>query len=424
MGQAAGTAACIAIDDSVKVQNVNIPKLQAQLTADQQALLPSVPAAAAILVDDTNATGLNLVGTWFSSTSISGYYGTNYLDDGNANKGLDSATFTPTLPVGGSYQVYARWTADANRATNVPIDIIYPGGTNTVIVNQTQQGGQWVLLMTTNFNAGSGGSVRIRNTGTTAYVIANAVEFLPYQPTISLWATDAQASRQGPQSGSFTIGVAGNTNTPLTVYLNLGGTAVNGVDYGPLAASVNIPAGVAFTNMSVTPFTNSLPVGNKTLLLSLAPNAAYAIGSPAAATVTINDTPINNWRLQYFGTNATNSAIAGDNAEPAADGVPNLMKYALGFNPLLPLTAPLFAFGIQTNGYFGLSFTRPDPPPSDVTYQVNASADLLTWCTNNGCVVTEAITINPNGTATVTSASDTPIQASREDFLRLSVSRK
>jgi hypothetical protein len=39
-------------------------------------------------------------------------------------------------------------------------------------------------------------------------------------------------------------------------------------------------------------------------------------------------------------------------------------------------------------------------------------------------VVTEAITINPNGTATVTSASDTPIQASREDFLRLSVSRK
>src|SRR5207249_933372 len=121
-------------------------------------------------------------------------------------------TFTPNLPTSGLYQVYIRWTANANRATNAPIDIISPAGTNTVLVNQTQGGGQWVLLATTNFAAGNTGKVRIRNGGTSGYVIADAVEFLPTTglPLVNIWATDATASRWGQHNGSFTISRAGN----------------------------------------------------------------------------------------------------------------------------------------------------------------------------------------------------------------------
>jgi len=152
--------------------------------------------------------------------------------------------------------------------------------------------------MTTNFSAGTTGSVRIRNAGTTGYVIADAVEFVPASSaTINLWATDAQASRYGQQSGSFTISRTGVTNTALTVNLNIGGTAVNGVNYQPIASSVNIPAGIASTNISVTPYTNTLPVGDKTAVLSLASSVAYATGTLAAANITIGDIPINNWRL-------------------------------------------------------------------------------------------------------------------------------
>jgi hypothetical protein len=422
MGQAVGTAACIAIDDGVAVQNVNIAKLQAQLIADQQLL--TTATSGTITVDDADVTGVSVMGTWTSSASSSGYYGSDYLHDGNTNKGSDSVTFTPALAQGGSYQVYARWTSNANRATRVPVDIIYPGGTNTVFVNQTLQGGQWVLLMTTNFNAGTSGCVRIRNAGTTGYVIADAVEFVPYLPIFSLWATDAQASRYGLHSGSFTLSVSGNTNIPLTVNLNIGGTAVNGSDYQLLGNSVIIPAGIASTNIGVKPNTNSLPVGNKTVILSLASNSDYAIGTVAVATITINDTPINNWRLQYYGANATNSTISGDSVNSTGDSVPNLMKYALGLNPTQAVTGPLFNFGIDTNGYFALAYVRPDPPPSDIIYHVDASDDLVTWCTNSSCVLTGFITIHTNGTATVISEGDTPVRSSTRAFLRLGVSRK
>jgi hypothetical protein len=41
LSQSAGTAGCIAIDDGVAVQNVNVAKLQARLRADGQLLEPS-----------------------------------------------------------------------------------------------------------------------------------------------------------------------------------------------------------------------------------------------------------------------------------------------------------------------------------------------------------------------------------------------
>jgi len=242
--------------------------------------------------------------------------------------------------------------------------------------------------------------------------------------TVNLWANDAQASRYGPQSGSFTISRAGVTNTALIVNLNIGGTAVNGVDYQPIASTVNIPVGVTSTNINIMPYTNSSPVGNKTVVLSLVSSAAYATGALAAAILTISDTPNNNWRLQYFGTNATNSAVAGDSANPAGDHVPNLMKYALGLNPTKAVTGPLFTYGMDTNGYLALSYTRPDPPPIDVTYHVDASYDLVTWCTNSTCILSASIILNSNGTATVISEADTPVKLSNKKFLRLGVSRK
>jgi len=179
VAQAAGTAACMAIDDGVTVQNINVGKLQAKLLADRQSIGTSAANTnnKMIILDDTDTTGVQIIGSWTSSAATAGYYGSDYRHDGNTNKGLDSVIFTPSLPQAGSYQVFARWTANANRATNVPIDIICPGHTNTVFVNQTQHGGQWVWLMTTNFNAGSSASVRIRNTGTTDYVVADAVAF-------------------------------------------------------------------------------------------------------------------------------------------------------------------------------------------------------------------------------------------------------
>ena len=425
LSQSAATAACMALDDVVAVQSVNLTKLQSQLTVDSQYFGIGIlsNSTSAVIVDNADATGVTMVGNWTNSSASAGYYGVDYLHDGNANKGSDSVTFRPMLPQAGQYQVCVRWAVNANRATNAPIDIGYPNGTNTYLVDQTRQGGQWNLLLTTNFNAGTNGFVRIRNAGTTGYVIADAVEFIYNLPVISLWAADGQASRSGPQSATIIMTRSGSTNAALSVNLNITGTAVNGVDYSNLAGTIVFPAGVAITNITIMPLTNSSPVGARTVALSLASRTNYLAGTLTNASVVISDTPINTWKLLYFGTNAGNAFIAGDGAYPAGDGVSNIIKYALGLQPLAKATNSLFTIGITT-GYFTLTYTRPDPPPADINYQVITSSNLVAWCTNGTCVQAGPITLAPGGTATVTTATGLPVSSRPEQFLSLRVSRK
>lgn len=132
-----------------------------------------------VIVDNTDTTGITLVGAWTSSTYFPGYYGTNYLHDGNTGKGTKSIRFTPDLPSSGTYEVFAWWEASGDRATIVPIDIVSASGTTPTSVNQRLNGSQWWSLGTYTFNAGTAGSVLIRTTGTTnGYVMADAVRFV------------------------------------------------------------------------------------------------------------------------------------------------------------------------------------------------------------------------------------------------------
>lgn len=118
-------------------------------------------------------------GFWIAATTTAGYYNTNYIHDGNTNKGTKTATFTPYLQTSGAYSVYVWFTSYTNRASNVPIDIVSMNGTNTYYIDQRTNGSKWVLISTNNFAAGTNGYARIRTTGTTnGYVIADAFRFV------------------------------------------------------------------------------------------------------------------------------------------------------------------------------------------------------------------------------------------------------
>ncbi len=84
----------------------------------------------------------------------------------------------------------------------------------------------------------------------------------------------------------------------------------------------------------------------------------------------------NNWAAGWFGTN---SAIAGPNAEPAGDGVPNLLEYAVGGNPLAPDATNAAVAGLRFSAsQFAFQFRLRNPPGS-VTVQYQSSGDLLNW---------------------------------------------
>jgi len=137
---------------------------------------PETTPPAAVIVDNTDP-GFSASTNWWASTSVSGYYGSNYHTRGTAAVS-DAAKWTVTLPSDGTYKVYARWTAGSNRASSAPYVVTHVGGSATVRVNQQANGGTWQLLGSWNFNQGTAVRVQL-SCWTTAgyYVVADAVKF-------------------------------------------------------------------------------------------------------------------------------------------------------------------------------------------------------------------------------------------------------
>jgi autotransporter-associated beta strand protein len=97
----------------------------------------------------------------------------------------------------------------------------------------------------------------------------------------------------------------------------------------------------------------------------------------SGAAVALAFTPYSSqqlWQRANFGANWTNSAIAGDTADPDGDGMTNLLEYALGSDPNTPnpaLTPQVAAIG----GKLKITFTR-NTAATDVTMSVLATDDL------------------------------------------------
>jgi hypothetical protein len=169
--------------------------------------------------------GVTLTGSWPSSTSTAGFYATNYVTDNNSSKGSKSVKFTPTIPVTGDYQVYARWTSGTNRSDSVPFDVLHQGTTSTVFENQQINNGTWVSLGTYALGAGTTSSVTIRNAGTTGFVVADAVRFVPVVATATISGT---VFNDANDSGTLNTGETGVHGRNVYIDLNKNGILDSG----------------------------------------------------------------------------------------------------------------------------------------------------------------------------------------------------
>ncbi|HEY0828273.1 MAG TPA: hypothetical protein VGE40_09275, partial [Bacilli bacterium] len=93
-----------------------------------------------------------------------------------AGTGSGYGEFRPTIKTPGKYHVYGYWTTHSNRATNAPYTIYSNGTSQTVRVNQEQNGGIWNYLGTFYFNAGKSGFVRLGDDAN-ENVMVDAVKF-------------------------------------------------------------------------------------------------------------------------------------------------------------------------------------------------------------------------------------------------------
>jgi hypothetical protein len=158
----------------------NIKKIKAELAKHEDRATMRVPAKlVGITVDNTEA---KLVGFWKPSTFSRPYVGDGYIHDDRTGKGEKSATFTPSLPKAGEYEVFISYTATKGRSTNTPVTIRSAEGEKTVRVNQQEPpklDGLFRSVGKYRFDAGNKGSVTISNKDTVGHVIVDAVRFVP-----------------------------------------------------------------------------------------------------------------------------------------------------------------------------------------------------------------------------------------------------
>ncbi len=187
LGQSAATAAVMAIDEKISVQDLDYSKLKARLLVDGQVLEWKTSSAVrpmgttaplkleGVVVDDVHAAK---TGDWKVSAARLPFIGDGYLHDDNTEKGKKTVRFTPKLQKDGRYEVRLLYTAEGNRATNVPVVVRTAKGEETLKVNQrlSPEGGGVALGVYE--LATDSAWVEIRTDGTDGHVIADAVQFI------------------------------------------------------------------------------------------------------------------------------------------------------------------------------------------------------------------------------------------------------
>jgi len=91
--------------------------------------------------------------------------------------------------------------------------------------------------------------------------------------------------------------------------------------------------------------------------------------------VGVSDAHLTWLQNNFTSDQLANPAIVGDSAAPAGDGIPNLLKYALGLPPLENAQSLLPQVTVN-NGILSLSFSAAQ---TDLIYKVEVSSDLINW---------------------------------------------
>lgn len=268
-GSAATTITITPLDDALFETNETVVLALTQISAYQV----GVSALATVVIED-NEVSVSIVSDGNSS------------EDGSAT---GSFVLTRTGSTESDLTVNFSLSGTATRTNdyaNFGLSVVIPAGADSVAipvtaVNDSVPEGIETVVATL---AGGAYSIRAPNSAT--------VLILDDEPVLTISATDNTAN-EGGGDGQFTITRTGSTAADLSVFLTITGSAFNGIDYAAISTSAIIAAGAASTTLAVTPIDDDEVEVPENIIVTLNTNAAYALGSPSSATVTLVDNEIN-----------------------------------------------------------------------------------------------------------------------------------
>jgi hypothetical protein len=229
-----------------------------------------------------------------------------YAISGNATAGADYPTLAGVLviPAGNrSASVYCQPTDDKN----VEAD-------ETVIVAVTSQPAYTV--------SGSAATITVLD-----------------DDLLTVTITPTGGAAEPDAAGHFTVKREGDLSANLLVKFTTSGTATPDLDYQALSGSITIPAGAASEDIVVTPKDDLLVEGDESVGITVVTNAAYSVGTPGSAMLSIRD----NEKVTV-----TVSAPDAEASEPGAET--GLFTIARGTVVNGNLTVNLAFSGVALNG--------------------------------------------------------------------------
>lgn len=204
-----------------------------------------------VIVDNVDAGWSITSGTWLTGTGT-GMYGADYrfADTGSPNA---SCAWTPTIATAGNYDVYVWYRSGTNRANNAPFTINYMGGSATVYVDQTQNGGAWFKIGTAlPFTTGTAGSVTLNdNAQASKVVMADAIRLVYTGPTLDTTPPTVPTGLAATATSTVQMQLSWNASTDASgvegyhVYRN--GALVRTVTSGTSCVDVGLTANTSYT---------------------------------------------------------------------------------------------------------------------------------------------------------------------------------
>jgi len=190
LAQSAATAASLAVDREIAVQQVDYQDLREKLLLDGQVLELSREVRLSkavgyprdrlggVVVDGEQ---IEFFGEWTESSSLRPFVGTSYHHDGNREKGLLVAKFPFVAPSNGLHEIKVSFPSFANRAGSVIYQVAHQDGILKVQVDQRKpktNSQLWLSLGSFNFKKGEQYYVNLSNEKTEGYVVVDAIQVI------------------------------------------------------------------------------------------------------------------------------------------------------------------------------------------------------------------------------------------------------
>jgi len=228
--------------------------------------------------------------------------------------------------------------------------------------------------------------------------------------------TISDANYQGVASGTLTIAKAdqtiaftGPSNQPYSATpITLSATASSG-----LVVTFSVPSGPATVSGNTLTLTGA---GAVTVRASQAGDANRNAAPDVDQSFTVTGNFASWAQSKFTAAELLDPNISGPNAVYGQDGLPNLVKYALGLEPKQNSTTGLPYMSTLATDWVYI-YTRPSGV-TDVTYDVEVSTDLVNWTTTG---VTHEL-VSTDGT-TDTWRGRYPLASAANVFFRLKVTQ-